>query len=671
MELQGRNVRKTCLSILLVIVCFMTSFSFFDINAFADNVIRTGTVVDVTDGLNFRSGPGTEYPAIDWLQKGDSGKILSEKKATTGKIWYQMDVGGVIGWASSSYIKVTETVVKEDADFNNYLKEQGFPDSYKAQLQALHAMYPNWKFEAQITNLKWADVIAAESEVGVNTVHDSSSPSSWKSTATGAYNWATGKWTEIDSGGWVSASKEIIEYYMDPRNFLDSTNVFQFLKQSYDAKTEDVKAVRENLENMCAGSFLAKGYGGNAEAYYDDIMNAGATYKVSPYVLAAMIMQEQGKDGSGSSISGTVKDYKGYYNFFNVGAYAKNGMTAVQRGLWYASGSGKGETSYHRPWNNRTDSILGGAKHYGEGFVSVGQDTMYLKKFDLVGNLYTHQYMTNVGGGCSEGRLMASAYDETTRKSELVFKIPVFKNMPTKPCEKPTGDGSPNNMLKALSVSGYSLTPSFSMYEQKYSLIVANTVSEVTIKATAIDKNAKVSGTGTKKLSEGSNKFSIKVTAQSGAKRTYTITIVRSASVGEEIPTLTSKTYDISGTTITGVEPGVSASTFQKNVDGSGATVTVYSNGKVNKGTVGTGNVIRVSNDTGVKEYTVIIYGDTNGDGKISSVDVLRIHKHLLQSGKLQGDYNVSADTNKDGKVSSLDLLQVHKHLLQIKQIKQ
>ena len=179
MELYGRNVRKTCLSILLVVVCFMTSFSFFNINAHADNVIRTGTVVGVTDGLNFRSGPGTEYPAIDWLKNGDTGKILDEKKATTGKIWYQMNVNNVVGWASSTYIKVTETVLKEDADFNEYLTAQGFPDSYKAQLQALHAMYPSWKFEAQITNLKWDDVIAAESEVGVNTVHDSSSPSSW------------------------------------------------------------------------------------------------------------------------------------------------------------------------------------------------------------------------------------------------------------------------------------------------------------------------------------------------------------------------------------------------------------------------------------------------------------------------------------------------------------
>ena len=671
MELYGRNVRKTCLSILLVVVCFMTSFSFFNINAHADNVIRTGTVVDVTDGLNFRSGPGTEYPAIDWLKNGDTGKILDEKKATTGKIWYQMNVNNVVGWASSTYIKVTETVLKEDADFNEYLTAQGFPDSYKAQLQALHAMYPSWKFEAQITNLKWDDVIAAESEVGVNTVHDSSSPSSWKSTATGAYNWSTGKWTEIDSGGWVSASKEIIEYYMDPRNFLDSTNVFQFLKQSYDAKSEDVAAVRENLKNMCAGSFLAKGYGGNAEAYYDDIMNAGAKYKVSPYVLAAMIMQEQGKDGSGSSISGKVQGYKGYYNFFNVGAYAKNGMTAVERGLWYASGSGKGETSYHRPWNNRTDSILGGAKHYGEGFVSVGQDTMYLKKFDLVGNLYTHQYMTNVGGGCSEGRLMASAYDETTRKSELVFKIPVFKSMPKTPCEKPTGDGSPNNMLKALSITGYSLTPSFSMYEQKYSLIVANTVSEVTIKATAIDKDAKILGAGTKKLSEGSNKFSIKVTAQSGAKRTYTITIVRSAATGEEIPALTSKTYDISGTTITGVEPGVSASTFKKNVDGSGATVTVYSDGKVNKGTVGTGNVVRVSNDTGVKEYTVIIYGDTNGDGQIGSLDLLQVKRHIVKASTLSGMYGKAADTSKDGAIGSLDLLMVKRHIVKATNIEQ
>ena len=89
---------------------------------------------------------------------------------------------------------------------------------------------------------------------------------------------------------------------------------------------------------------------------------------------------------------------------------------------------------------------------------------MYLKKFNVQGsNLYGHQYMTNVQGAYSEGKLMSKAYDETARHGALVFRIPVYKNMPDKPCVKPTGNSNPNYMLKSLSVDGYNLTPSFSI----------------------------------------------------------------------------------------------------------------------------------------------------------------------------------------------------------------
>ena len=48
-------------------------------------------------------------------------------------------------------------------------------------------------------------------------------------------------------------------------------------------------------------------------SYVDIIMNAGTQSGVNPYVLAAMIIQEQGRDGTGGSISGTEPGYEGYY----------------------------------------------------------------------------------------------------------------------------------------------------------------------------------------------------------------------------------------------------------------------------------------------------------------------------------------------------------------------
>lgn len=687
MKLQGRNWNKTCLSILLVIVCLGTSLFFLDIHADA-TVIRTGTV-EVKNSLNFRSGPGTEYTAVGYLKNGDSGEIIDEAKATTGKTWYKMVVNGKTGWASSSYIKVTETVIEEDESYDAYLTAQGFPESYKAQLQALHAQYPNWVFEAQQTNLDWNEVIKEESALGTNLVH-SGADASWKSTQNGAYDWETGEWKEFDSGGWVAASTEIIQYFMDPRNFLDSTNVFQFIKQSYDVSSmssTEIEQKKTDLTNMVKGTYLADTCPGTEKSYVDVIMEAAAESGVCPFTLASMMIQEQGTDGSGRSISGKVSGYEGYYNYLNIGAYKTSSMSAVERGLWYASGSGKGYTSYRRPWDNATDSIIGGSIYYGEEFVKVGQDTLYLKKFNVQGsNLYGHQYMTNVQGAYSEGVHMSKAYDETARESALVFKIPVYKNMPATVCTKPTGDDNPNYMLKSLVVSGYSLTPTFSTYETSYSLIVPNSVSSVTITATTVASTTSVSGTGTKNLNVGTNTVTVTTKAQNGSTRTYTISIVRQAasntggsgSTGTTVatPSISSSSYKVnSNNTITGITSfPISASDFSSKFSVANGSVKITkSDGTVKTGNVGTGDQVRVYDSKGALKFTynIVIYGDTNGDGTISALDLLRVQKDILSIGKLSGLYSSAADTNKDGKVTALDLLQVQKHILNMKSISQ
>ena len=77
--------------------------------------------------------------------------------------------------------------------------------------------------------------------------------SSWKSVESGAYNWDNSSWTGFDGSNWVAASQDIIRYYMDPRNFLDDTYVFQFLSHEYDGNSQ----TKEGLTGMVAGSFLS------------------------------------------------------------------------------------------------------------------------------------------------------------------------------------------------------------------------------------------------------------------------------------------------------------------------------------------------------------------------------------------------------------------------------
>ncbi len=669
-SLKRKRIVAFLMSILVmssVIIPAISSFAYDEKKATID-----GSVVNV------RSEASTSASVVTKLTDGTTVTVIGEKDASDGYTWYQIKVtvSGATkkGWVRGDLLDIKEEI-KTDADFEAYLTKQKFPESYKVELRKLHAKYPDWIFEAQHTGLKWATVIKEENVLGRSLIHNSSI-SSWKSTQTGAYDWDTGEWIELDSGGWVAASEDLIEYYMDPRNFLDETNVFQFLEQKYDGTLQTTSG----MKNVVKGTFLANTYeeGGKDVAYTTTIMNAGKSAGVSPYVLASMIIIEQGTNGAGNSISGTVSGYKGYYNYFNIGAYKTSTMTAVQRGLWFAKGSGVGATSYDRPWNTRTKSITGGAKYYAEGYVDAGQDTLYLKKFNVQGKEpYTHQYMTNVGGAAGEGAKLANAFSTTARKAALTFKIPVYTSMPSKACAKPTVSGSPNYMLKTLKVTGYSLSPTFDKYTTAYSLIVPSNVSSVKITASAIDSKAKISGTGTVTLATGSNKKSIKVTAENGSTRTYTITIVREKGDGAPDPTMTSKTYtvDAKAKTISGIKSfPVKASTFKNKLtitDGSVKLLT--SDGKTQKGNVGTGTQVKLYNEDGdaVATYKVILYGDTNGDGDVNALDLLRVQKAILGVSKLTGNNKTAADTSRNGNIDALDLLQVQKQIIGKGTIKQ
>ena len=617
-----------------------------------------------TNNLNVRTGPGTGYSSVAKLQKGVQVTVVSEQNASDGTRWYEVRYGGSsTGFVSANYIRFPSQTVS-DGDFESQMANQGFPESYRNYLRELHAQFPNWSFKARKTGLDWTTAVDNESVVGRNLV-ERNNVSSWKSTAPGAYDWSTGTWPGFDGSAWVAASRGLIEYYMDPRNFLREGYIYQFLDQNYNASLQ----TREGLTALVSGTFLANPVktGGNAayresgndeavsgvyrndgtasgpalglaakkkyeavfvtniiiepfpnngqagqtvpetqaqqtvpatqgqgpasgslpgpvlsdilppetaaaqaetggsqngnssgsgvivvpdggspgsqgnaggmsgepgssvsggqavsgeRTYVDIIMDAAAASGVSPYILAAMILQEQGNNGTSGSISGSVSGYNGIYNYFNVEAYQSGSMSAVQRGLWWASQSG----SYGRPWDTPEKAIRGGAQFYGENYVKSGQDTLYLKKFNVQGsNLYKHQYMTNVLGAAAEGKRLASISALT--REPLSFSIPVYENMPATPPLRPSTDGSPNNKLNGLSVDGFTLTPAFSMDVENYELVVDPSVTQVTVNASRIDSKASVSGAGYVNVA-ADGVIEIQVRAENGDIRSYRIQVV-------------------------------------------------------------------------------------------------------------------------------------------------
>ena len=85
---------------------------------------------------------------------------------------------------------------------------------------------------------------------------------------------------------------------------------------------------------------------------------------------------------------------------------------------------------------------------------------------------------------------------------------------------------SSNRDLSILKIDGYELTPSFDTNILEYTVELEHDVTSIKINATAADKKAKVTGTGTHEVTEGENKIEIAVTAENGNRKIYVINAI-------------------------------------------------------------------------------------------------------------------------------------------------
>lgn len=80
---------------------------------------------------------------------------------------------------------------------------------------------------------------------------------------------------------------------------------------------------------------------------------------------------------------------------------------------------------------------------------------------------------------------------------------------------------------------------------------------------------------------------------------------------------------------------------------------------------VGTGSKIQLKvGDTVIKEFTVVLRGDTNGDGKINSQDYLLLKRYILETYILENEFESSCDVDGNGNIRVTDYLYLKRHLL-------
>ena len=731
-----------------IILVFALVFNFSCI--FIDNVYAssTATVID-SDGLNVRSGPGSNYSKVGFLSYGRQAVLVAtDKKSGTGCSggWYQInydgstdryicsdyvsvsttDDGSVIskngyfttntwgyriaedytivrsspstsstslgnlylgtkvkvleytsnGWTKISYydgkvgyvvnrlVKSYEDLTATDEDYYNELRKAGFPESYLPFLTKLHKQHPNWNFKALNVGKDFSTAVASE----IGKCYTQATIESYRLNN-----------VLVENPNWYKASPSVVAVYMDPRNYLNEVNIFAFEELAYDEKNQTSDIVKSIFGN----SYLS------SDQYVTYFMNAGKTYNISPVHLASRVKQEGGTNESYDGVSGNStltyggSSLKGYYNYYNIGAYQDSiTSSSVARGLAVAGELTDKGYYLGTPWDTREKAIMYGAYFIADSYINKGQNTMYLQKFNVANGAYfpsyTHQYMTNVMAPASE----AFSTWQTNNNLGLLdtaytFAIPVYDNMPSDFTTLPP-IGNSNNYASDIKINGKTIN-GFDKDVLEYTHYVDSDVTSVNITVSKESDVATVSGAGNIKLDNKETLVNIKVTSQTNEVRNYKITIIKKdKEQTEEQKTIEEVLNNVdikySNGYMTGIAAGTTATTLSNMIYEQNPNVQVVINDKdgnaKSNSNLATGDKITITLNNETVSYKLSIKGDVNGDGVINSIDIARIQRHILKLALQQEEYKDAADTNYDGVINSIDIAKVQRHILGIKSLK-
>ena len=583
-----------------------------------------------------------------------------------------------------------------------------FPSEYRDALNKLKDLHPNWTFEAYNTGISWDTLILNETATHGRNRVIKSSEDSWKCSCSDV------------ASGYACASEKIISYYLDPRNFLNEINVFQFLEISYNSNVHTIDGVKSAVKGTFLDNTITYNKNGNSytKTYSEIILDAAKESKMSPYSIVTKIIQEVGTKGS-SSVTGTYSGYEGYYNFFNLGAYDSG--NAIVNGLKYAKDKG---------WDNQYDSIVEGAKQVANGYTNAGQNTAYFYKWDVVGtsilksgstqevsssNMFWHQYMANVQDPTSQSKSLYNTYAKNgILDKELNFIIPVYNNMPSK-SGMPSGfDDDTENLYYVKCTDGLRVRSQASTSSSILATLYKDT------KVQMIDKNCESSNginwdkvklangvvgyVADKYIEACENTSSTQNDSIGIATTTENLKLRKSPSTsGVLIKTIAKGTkvdmlekdvsndsgyhwYKIRSGSYTGYVAGeyLDVITYYNNesqsssdskdsesnngncakIDGDNIIITPTAElkdiGEDASGDLKTGGKVKIKD----KNYTVIMLGDANEDGKVSAIDYMKVKNHIMESGKLSGNNEKAADVNEDKKISALDYMKIKNYIM-------
>lgn len=645
---------------------------------------KNGTIMcyeDVGD-VTLRTSPDGSYTSIK-VSCGEEVNVISSSETSSEYWWWKISTSKGTGYikniyvntlklsdyASEYYSKKTNGDTKES--YSNKLVNAGFPTSYVEYLLELHARYPKWNFVSEQINFNFDDAVDGESGNWTSLLQESAFTRGYLSMNPNSFSVLENKFYESSDTGWYNASKEAIAYFMDPRNYLNQRYIFAFetLGFSDNHSTSLISSVI-NGQNFF-NNIYSKSWGDGTNSASGDILSASKNNNISALHVASRIKQEMGDVSSsdsrlGGSFTYNGNWYSGYYNFFNIKSSCSN-CSSIYTGYAYENG-----------WNTPYKGINGGANFLGSKYISINQDNIYYQKYDVSRtnydyiniNPYTHQYMQNIEAPIGEGGKMYLGYYSTLKdylSSAITFVIPVYKNMPNYHVTAPK-KGDPNNYLKDLTVNGNTVA-NFSYNTYNYNVHLSKDATTVKLGASVVTSKSSVSGTGNINIDSNNQTNYIYVTSENGKVRKYTIVFSRDAA---EITTvadaMNNSGFKYNDKYIFGIDIGTNTSRLVTNIltyNNSNGVLIKDANGNAKTNDIfKTGDTVTITGSDGSKTYEVVIYGDVNGDGKVSAVDYMKIKNYILKKSTIKGANLEAADVNKDGKISAVDYMKIKNHIL-------
>lgn len=269
-----------------------------------------------------------------------------------------------------------------------------FPDNYKQSLRFLHTLYPEWRYVPLNTSLDFsqtASIFQSKSLIDTNDSQMIASPDI------------------IEGQTWYRVSLQAARYFLDPRNGLDAYHALMFEKLTYNP-SETLKEGKRMLAGTEMSGIEPQSKKDWAELYH----HSAEVNNISMSLLITRAIQEQAGGGHArNNPQGPL-----FYNIYNIGANSSD-----QDGIDFAAVRG---------WDTREKSILYGSKYLTDNYITKGQDSLYLQKFDVHNNNPGHHYyMSNIRAPYSEAKnMLRGDIANDMDHIERVLEIPLYTNMP-------------------------------------------------------------------------------------------------------------------------------------------------------------------------------------------------------------------------------------------------